>query len=312
MDKRDFFQVINTFYTSYGSLPSITQIKSQTKLSKKEIYSLLRALNNKTIHDFYFGKNKEGNIYFDVSSNFLNILAVIIGVFTFIASSYLTYIWFHSFFNWFISGIISITIVGTNFIFFNIVFKKTKKEKLKNKKISHIIIWFIAFLISILTTIAGQINEQMEKDVSFFSETSKQKANVEQKESYNDQIKDKKEEVKQLRDERKLFYDEFSKLKEKNDEWYNLNRLLNNRTKKIDNLLFQIEKLESKKEVILSQGTSNEVKERKSFFDWLSEIFKINSSIIQLIIFLIPGCLIDWAGPICLSLFTSNYFNRKE
>lgn len=250
-------------------------------------------------------QTKELTVLDKVKIIILKSIMLFIGLIATFMSVYYTQLWFSNMLGTVLSFLLSICMVGFSITAFEsiILFKQNKQNILI---VVFSILWIIVLLFSMTSTIAGQLNLELQKKIKEDQVNLTDNNNVLLYQEYVNNIRDFKIDLESVREERKylqeslrtLNYDVTSDRKEYDDVNYRI--VLKNR--RIDKIKKQIKEIQNKKEDLLKKDVKISVEQNIDFFTWLEKVFKLDKNIFKFILFLFPAIFIDIIAPLSFAI----------
>lgn len=329
---KGLMKYIDYYKDRHNKYPTIANIKAEFPLKTENeimqgLYALEKqgkiALKNKKNEKMKPVKSKYNDIEIvPIKTRFnfselikltsIKIILAIVGILTTVMSIYYTYLWFCISMKWYWSIMWSMGLVSCNIGSFEarIVYRQRGQTK---EKWLFLCVWIVTILFSMSTSVAGQLNLGIEKDMILQINSNQDNNNVLLFEQYDNQIGDYKAEIESLkldirskREERTklldfldnmIFYDE-KQYKDFNYRIYLKDRDIKEFNAKISIINSTIMELQNKKEEMLKDNVKVNVKKNVDFFDWLGNVMNADAEFIRLLQFLFLAVFIDVVSPI--------------
>jgi hypothetical protein len=289
--KKDNKYIIKENINPPGAVKKESNIEAEIKSFKKP--ELVKEIMRKKINKNSFNIIK--NIFFKL----LVVFPVIIGVYL---SIFFTKLWFDDMFDWFPALCVSLFIVFSSLVSFQI-FTMMKKKKNKIKYI-FIFLWIIVITFSISTGVNGQLNLELNKKIKNQENETVDKSKILLYENYEKRINDLKIDIESVRKERDNLQISLTKIDyvDNKKQYLDVNWLISTKDKKIKKLKTELNDFENKKEQLLKQNIKLNVAEKTDFFEWLESIFKIKADIFRLVLYLFLAIFADVIPPMFFSI----------
>jgi hypothetical protein len=304
--------VLFDYHQKYKAFPSISYISKELRQNEKTVIKLLDEMtrlnqirkvggnyyfiHSETVPQVIVKKEIEEKKEPDNKQSKI-IVRVVMGAISFVSicvSSYYSAEWFHNFLPYVSSWICALTIV------FYGSFAPQAAMILKKGWVK-IPLWITALIVicfSIISTLAGQYRQDVEKNQSVIAETKQEKLILlrSEEKSISDSLQSTKEEIdlntKQL--------GQFSKKEMKSDDYKNLfwkSYTLRELRKKYEQQL--TDKRKEISEYMAKEGVT-EVKQRNDFYGWVAEVLPFNPSTIEFWLYLFSAIFWDVLAPLGL------------
>jgi len=254
----------------------------------------------------------------------IQVLMAVIGSGASIISIYYSYLWMQEFLPFVLAILFAVIIVGFSVMAFEtiIVFLSGQITDSKWIKIGvasgFILLWSVATFFSIASTIAGQVNKNLQK-----TETKIQTSDYNSKEQWKilqDQKSDAKERLSDYRQQIKTYNQILSGLnnararQENKATWNDVNYKLSQTQKSVSTVTDEMENIRAQEKKILTETkgkslvTAAQDVEGVDFYIWMAKVLGVRADRIQFILALFFAVFIDLIAPtsLAVSLFLRN------
>lgn len=299
------YQEILVYKRKNNTFPSFNYLEKLFNLTRQDLIKHLKELEKEGYllkqHNKYVVKEKnkkENNINFIF---IFKVFILIIGIISTFMSIYYTYIWFLVFLNPVFSILLSISMVGFSVISFEsiLLFYNRRNYFLI---VFFSFLWLVVIIFSMTSTLAGQYNKILEnqsKNVDLNNDSL-----IMIIENIDYQITELQTEKNNKRVERGKLMEFLGNIKDFEDQNYkDLNYriyLKNNDLKSIDEKLTI---LNNKKIKLLEENKIDFGKKQElDFYQWLSNILKVEKFVLQFFLSLFPALFIDIISSISFGL----------
>lgn len=322
------------YYTVNKKIPSLNNISRHFKISRisaSVIYRNLTALGFfRRKHNTYKMENsdiklpKKENIIEKYKNDYvlliIKTIMAVIGAGAVCLSVYYTGIWLSEFLPFFLAYLLSAIMVAFSVIAFEVII-----ILFQNKQYSIIILftilWAVVLIFSMVSTVAGQYNQRMVKEIT---EVKQDTETAHKRMSYNIYEEEEKEILKNIeRKEKELIpfqniMSDFETIEDREkNKWlyWNTHEKIKSINEDIKKYGVELKKVrEKKKDFLKNELTAGAVEDtyikKDSFYIWLSEIFNWDSKHIEFWLSVFPAVFIDLIAPLAIAI--SMFLRRKE
>lgn len=322
---------IRQYFRKHNKFPELKDMSENTKIPRDKLISVLRELETagkikrnysqykvdadqiKTVQEKVKEKIRDIKLPENTNINGLlvfKIITVIIGIIAAYMSVYFTLQWFAVMLNAFHAVLLSIAIVGFSIISFEavVIFNRLKKYFVS---VIFSILWVIVVVFSMSSTIAGQYNKYMKQDIQQ-TESNTGNRNVRLLyDNYNNRIADLKIDIESKLKERSKLLEMLEKTEDvQSRDYKDINYRIYLKDSQIKKIRNDINDIQRKIDKILQNNNNVSNSEKPDFFEWLSDIFGISSTLIQFWLNLFPAVFIDIVAP--LSFVVILLLNEKK
>jgi hypothetical protein len=330
-DKREMLDRLKSYIRRYwlnnNKFPKLELIKERFDITGHQLTELLRLLEYDGFIDRNYCSyklNVEEEIERKESKDWilmiLRIIMVVIGVGAITLSVYYTGIWLLEFLNPFLAFLLSTIMVAFSVGAFEVILI-FRENRQKLFIVPFAILWIIVLCFSMMSTVAGQYNQRMKKQIIDASENYETYYKIDELKSY---LNEEKRIEKQLEAKRQRL----EKLNNIIDE-FDLEKLNDEKNKKIyDQTVYEIHRLEGQMRVLRTEleekanrriefmkkqdtGITGETFiEEIDFYDWVAGIFNIEARFIEFWLSVFPAVFIDIIAPLAVAV--GMFLNRRR
>ncbi len=240
----------------------------------------------------------------------IRIIMGLIGIISIGLSIYFTQLWFREFFNPFLSIMLSLSLVSFSVIAFEvaIIFWKNKQHALV---VLFGIMWGIVLIFSMMSTLAAQFNKW---SIKGREENSKRIQSVYQKLIFEDYKKEENEILLRIDEERielkvnQNLLKQFDTLEQRKEDWrfyWSTKQTVDESQVEMNRLEKLLKEVRNKKLTFLKSNQTVDIIEKEqvfSFYVWIGQITKVDSTHIRFWLFIVPAIAVDILAAVGIAL----------